>query len=44
MQTITNATVTIKEIWSLQHPIMHKWFLFSALSFSVLFAFLFIAV
>jgi len=44
MQTISNATVTIREIWSLQHPIMHKWLLFSALSFCVMFAFLFIAI
>jgi len=44
MQTITNATVAIKEIWSVQHPIMHKWFLFSVLSFCALSAFLFVAV
>ncbi len=44
MQTITNATLTIKEIWGLQHPIMHKWFVFSALSFCVLSVFLFVAV
>ncbi len=44
MQTINNATLTIKEIWGLQHPIMHKWFLFSALSLSIMFAFLFIAI
>ena len=40
MQTIVNATATVKEIWSLQHPIMHKWFVFSGLSICVLFAFL----
>ncbi len=44
MQTISNATVTIREIWSLQHPIMHKWFLFSGLSIFVMFAFLFFVV
>ncbi len=44
MQTITNATVTIKEIWDLQHPIIHKWFMFSALSFGVLSVFLFVAI
>ena len=25
MQTINNATTTIKEIWSYQHPVMHTW-------------------
>ena len=24
MQTINNATTTIKEIWSYQHPVMHN--------------------
>ncbi len=44
MQTISNAAMSIREIWSLQHPIMHKWLLFSALSFCVMFALLFIVV
>ena len=44
MHTISNATVAIKEIWEVQHPIMHKWFLFSGLSIFIVFAFLFIAV
>ncbi|MEE3349077.1 MAG: hypothetical protein VZR09_03470 [Candidatus Gastranaerophilaceae bacterium] len=44
MQTISNATVAIKEIWNIQHPIIHKWFLFSALSMCVLFVLLFLAV
>lgn len=41
MQTITNATSTIKEIWSLQHPVMHTWFLFSAASLGCMFTLLF---
>ena len=44
MQTITNATVAIKEMWEVQHPIMHKWFLFSGLAMFIVFAFLFFAI
>ncbi len=44
MQTLSNATVAIKEIWELQHPIIHKWFLFSSISMGILFAVLFLAV
>ena len=44
MQTISNATVTIREIWSLQHPIMHRWFLVSGLAMCTMFAFLFILI
>ena len=43
MRTITNATATIKEIWSYQHPVMHKWFLFSAASLGCMFTLLFLA-
>lgn len=41
MQTINNATSTIKEIWSYQHPVMHTWFLFSAASLGCMFTLLF---
>ncbi len=41
MQTINNATSTIKEIWSYQHPVMHTWFLFSAFSLGCMFTLLF---
>ena len=41
MQTITNATSTLKEIWSYQHPVMHTWFLFSAVSLGCMFTLLF---
>ena len=41
MQTIENAASTIKEIWSYQHPIMHTWFLFSAVSLCSMFAVLY---
>lgn len=44
MQTINNATSTIKEIWSYQHPVMHTWFLFSAASLGCMFALLFFAI
>ncbi len=44
MQTISNATVAIKEIWNLQHPVMHKWFVFSGISIGVMFALLFTIV
>ena len=41
MQTISNATATIKEIWEYQHPVMHTWFLFSAASVGCMFTLLF---
>lgn len=41
MQTLTNATATIKEIWSYQHPVMHTWFVFSAASLGGMIALLF---
>ncbi len=41
MQTLTNATITIKEIWANQHPVMHTWFLFSAASLGCMFTLLF---
>jgi hypothetical protein len=41
MKTITNATATIKEIWSYQNPVMHTWFLFSAASVGCMFTLLF---
>ncbi len=41
MRAITNATTTIKEIWSYQHPVMHTWFVFSAASLGLMFALLF---
>ena len=41
MQVIENAAVTIKEIWSYQHPVMHVWFAMSAISFAFMFAFLY---
>jgi len=44
MQTITNATIAIREIWEIQHPIIHKWFLFSGIVMCAMFAFLFFAV
>jgi hypothetical protein len=44
MQTISEATTTIKEIWSYQHPVMHTWFLFSAVSIGCMFMFLFFAI
>lgn len=44
MQVIENAAVTIKEIWSYQHPIMHTWFLMSAVSLCCMFAFLFFVI
>lgn len=44
MQAINNATSTIKEIWSYQHPVMHTWFLFSAASLGCMFALLFFAI
>ena len=40
MQTINNATATIKEIWSYQNPVMHIWFLFSAIALCLMFAFM----
>ncbi len=43
MQTINNATATIKEIWSYQHPVMHTWFLFSAASLGCMFMLLLFA-
>lgn len=43
MRTINNATATIKEIWSYQHPVMHAWFLFSAASLGCMFTLLFFA-
>lgn len=44
MQTIENAASTIKEIWSYQHPIMHTWFLLSAVSLCSMFAVLFFVI
>lgn len=44
MQVISNASLTIKEIWSLQHPIMHKWFMISGLALFTMFTLLFVAV
>ena len=44
MQTISDATATIKEIWSYQHPVMHTWFLFSAMSICAMFMLLFFAI
>lgn len=41
MQTLNNATTTIKEIWANQHPVMHTWFLFSAASLGFMFTLLF---
>ncbi len=41
MRTIVNATDTLKEIWSYQHPVMHTWFLFSAASLGCMFTLLF---
>ena len=41
MQIINNATGTIKEIWSYQHPVMQTWFLFSAASLGCMFTLLF---
>lgn len=41
MRTISNATTTIKEIWSYQHPVMHTWFVFSAASVGCMFTLLF---
>lgn len=41
MQTLNNATATIKEIWSNQHPVMHTWFLFSAISLGCMVTLLF---
>ncbi|MDY6309937.1 MAG: hypothetical protein SPL73_04650 [Cyanobacteriota bacterium] len=43
MRTITQATATIKEIWSYQHPVMHTWFLFSAVSLGCMFTIMLIA-
>lgn len=43
MKTITDATATIKEIWSYQHPVMHTWFLFSAVSMVGMFTIMLIA-
>ena len=43
MRTITNATATIKEIWEYQHPVMHTWFLFSAVSLGFMFTLMFYA-
>lgn len=44
MQTIENAAETIKEIWSYQHPVMHRWFLLSSLSLFVMFALLYFVI
>lgn len=44
MQVIENAAVTIKEIWSYQHPVMHAWFLMSAVSLCFMFAFLYFVI
>ena len=43
MQTLSNATVVIKELWELQHPIINKWFMFSGLSIVLMFTFLIFA-
>ena len=44
MQTIENATATIKEIWAYQHPVMHTWFVLSSLSLCVMFALLYFVI
>ncbi len=44
MQTIENAATTIKEIWQYQHPIMHTWFLLSAVSLCSMFAVLYFII
>lgn len=44
MQTLENAASTIKEIWSYQHPIMHTWFVLSAISLCSMFAVLFFII
>lgn len=38
MQTIQNATTTIREVWAYQPPVIHTWFLASSLSIMVMFA------
>lgn len=32
MQALQNATITLKEAWAYQPPVIHKWFLASSLS------------
>lgn len=44
MQTIENATTTIKEIWQYQHPVMHTWFVLSAASLFSMFTVLYFVI
>ena len=37
MQVIQNATVTIKQAWAYQSPVIHTWFLASSVSLAVMF-------
>lgn len=43
MQTLSNATNTLKEVWQYQHPVMHTYLLFSAASLMGMFCVLFFA-
>ncbi len=36
MQTIQNATVTIKEAWAYQPPVIHTWFMASSVALMVM--------
>ncbi len=38
MQTIQNATVTIKEAWAYQPPVIHAWFVASSAALMVMLA------
>lgn len=37
MQTLQNATVTIKEAWAYQPPVIHTWFVASSVALFVMF-------
>ena len=43
-QSISNAANTIKEVWQYQHPVMHTYLLFSAISLMGMFALLVFAI
>lgn len=38
MQTIQNATITIKEAWAYQPPVIHTWFVASSAALMVMLA------